>query len=134
MLLAQYGELKPEPKTLLTYMDDETAMTAMAGLFRGKCASCHLSDASGSVGPNLTDDSWINVKEITDIAKVVSEGTQRGMPAWGDKLTETQIVLVSSYVAQLRRNPLPGKEPEGDVLPMWSLDDFVAGGGEGSAE
>jgi cytochrome c oxidase cbb3-type subunit 3 len=95
-------------------------MTGMAGLFRGKCAQCHLADGSGNVGPNLTDDSWINVRTVTDIPKLLQEGVvTKGMPAWGDQLTETQIVLLSSYVAQLSRNPVAGKEPQGDPIPPW---------------
>lgn len=119
-LLATYGDLSPDRETLLQYMDDQVAMTGMAGLFRGRCAQCHLADGSGSVGPNLTDDSWINVKEITDIPRVVTQGVPtKGMPAWGDRLTETQVVLLSSYVAGLRRHAVPGKEPQGNPIPPW---------------
>lgn len=119
-LLATYGELEPDEATLLEYMDNDVAMTGMAGLFRGKCAQCHLADGSGNVGPNLTDDTWIHVRVLTDIPTVLDTGVvTKGMPAWGDQLTETQIVLLSSYVAQLRRNPVAGKAPQGDPVPPW---------------
>mgnify|MGYP000249420234 CR=1 FL=1 len=42
-----------------------------------------------------------------------------GLPAWQDRLTQTQIVLLSSYVAQMSRNPIPGKEPQGEPIPPW---------------
>jgi cytochrome c oxidase cbb3-type subunit 3 len=120
-LMATYGDLQPDEPTLLTYMDDDLAMVGMAGLFKGKCAQCHLADGSGSVGPNLTDDSWINVKQITDIPRILSNGLPiKGMPAWQDRLTQTQIVLLSSYVAQLSRNPIPGKEAQGEPVPVWT--------------
>jgi cytochrome c oxidase cbb3-type subunit 3 len=119
-LLATYGDLQPDESTLVQYMHDDVAMTGMAGLFKGKCAQCHLADGSGSVGPNLTDDRWIHVKQITDIADILTEGKAgKGMPAWGDRLTQTQIVLLSSYVAQLSAKPVPGKEPQGDPIAPW---------------
>ncbi len=121
MLMAQYGELEPTRATILEYKENETAMIGMAGLFKGRCAQCHLADGSGNVGPNLTDDHWKNVEKVTDIPDIIRNGlVSLGMPAWGDRLTETQIVLLSSYVAGLRENPVAGKAPEGDALPAWS--------------
>lgn len=119
-LLATYGELTPDRATILSYMDDETAMTGMSSLFRGRCAQCHLADGSGNVGPNLTDDSWKNVTRVTDIPGVIRDGRPvQGMPAWGGRLTETEIILLSSFVARLRDQPIPGKQAEGDNLPPW---------------
>lgn len=120
MLIATYGDLEPDVPTLVRYMEDDVAMTGMASLFKGKCAQCHLADGSGSVGPNLTDDHWINVDGIGDIPRILREGvTGKGMPAWGEQLTETQIVLLSSYVARLRSEPLEGKQPQGEAIPPW---------------
>ena len=119
-LMTTYGDLQPDEPTLLQFMDDELAMVGMSSLFKGKCASCHLADGSGSVGPNLTDDHYLNVKQVTDIADIVSNGlVTKGMPAWKDKLTETQVVLLSSYVAQMRRQPIPGKPAQGETIPPW---------------
>ncbi len=119
-LMTTYGELQSDESTILQYMGDDVAMTGMAGLFKGKCASCHLADGSGSVGPNLTDDRWINVKQVTDISGILKEGVvTKGMPAWKDKLTETQIVLLSSYVARLRDQPVDGKPAQGDPIAPW---------------
>ncbi|UCF67697.1 MAG: c-type cytochrome [Acidobacteriota bacterium] len=134
-LMATYGELKPDTATIVQYMDNEIAMKGMESLFKGKCAQCHVADGSGNVGPNLTDDYWLNVEQIIDIAEVLNNGrVAKGMPAWKDKLTETQIVLLSSYVARLRREPLPGKEPQGDRIQPWPqsaepppADDLAAG-------
>ena len=83
-LLATYGDLSVDEPTILRMMEDENAMLAMKGLFKGKCSQCHLADGSGSVGPNLTDDHWKNVKGVVDIAEVIRTGiTTKGMPAWG---------------------------------------------------
>ncbi|MHC5115114.1 MAG: cbb3-type cytochrome c oxidase N-terminal domain-containing protein [Planctomycetota bacterium] len=119
-LLETYGELEPDEATMLRFMDDDIAMTGMASLFKSKCAQCHLADGSGNVGPNLTDDHGINIKTMTDIYTTISDGViAKGMPEWKGKLTDTEIVLLSAYVARLRRNPLPGKAPQGDPIAPW---------------
>ncbi|MFG0316372.1 MAG: cbb3-type cytochrome c oxidase N-terminal domain-containing protein [Planctomycetota bacterium JB042] len=121
MLLATYGELEPDRETLAKYMTDPVAMAGMKSLFKSKCTQCHRADGSGMVGPNLTDDSWLHVKEMPDIFTVLDQGVEaKGMPAWGPQLSKTQIVLMSAYVASLRETPKPGKEPQGEVIPPWS--------------
>ncbi|UCD75939.1 MAG: c-type cytochrome [Phycisphaerales bacterium] len=120
-LLAIYGDLQPDAPTILDLRSDQAAMAGMAGLFKGKCAQCHVADGSGDVGPNLTDDYWINVRDVTDIATVLTQGVvAKGMPAWDRQLTQTQIVLLSAYVAQLRDNPVAGgKAPQGEFVEPW---------------
>ena len=126
-LIVQFGDLEPDHATILSYMDDDTAMAAMSQLFKGKCAPCHLASGAGNVGPNLTDNRWINVQRLPDIAKILNNGVvTKGMPGWSEQLTETQIVLLSSYVARLASSPVPGKPPEGDyVVDSWeaAVDD-----------
>jgi cytochrome c oxidase cbb3-type subunit 3 len=122
-IIATFGELAPDEQTIVAYMDRPEAMAAMASLFKGKCAQCHMADGSGSVGPNLTDNRWINVTQAADIATVIAQGGRpgKGMTAWEGQISETQIVLLSSYVAQLGRNPVDGKpaEPDSRVVDPW---------------
>jgi cytochrome c oxidase cbb3-type subunit 3 len=122
-LVETYGDLEATPETIASFMHDPVAMSGMASQFRGKCAQCHLEDGSGQVGPNLTDDAWLHVSDLTDIVKVLQEGVpQKGMPAWGDQFTDTQLVLMAAYVASLREAPKDGKEPQGSVIPPWEAD------------
>jgi cytochrome c oxidase cbb3-type subunit 3 len=122
-LIAAFGDLEPDETTIVSYMDDSAAMAAMSGLFKGKCAQCHMADGSGNVGPNLTDNRWINITTAADIATVLRTGGRigKGMPAWEGQLSQTQIVLLSSYVAQLGRTLVNGKapEPESKVVDPW---------------
>lgn len=133
-LIEKFGELEPTADTITSMMEQEAAMAAMDSLFKGRCAACHQANGSGSTGPNLTDDHYINVKEITDIATVLQDGViERGMPAWGEQLTQTQIVLLSAYVANLRGRNLDGKAPQGNVIDPWPAppaDDGEEGEGE----
>lgn len=120
-LMATYGDLQPDAATIAAYMDDDLAMTGMAGLFKGRCAQCHRADGSGDVGANLTDDCWQNVRTLEDIATVISEGVViKGMPGWADKLSTTEIVLLSAYVARMRRSPVAGGKPcYGTEIAPW---------------
>lgn len=118
---SEIGELKPDEPTLLKYMHEEKWLKVGRVVFATNCQSCHGADASGLVGPNLTDDAYKNINKITDICRVVSEGAAAGaMPAWKTRLHINELVLVSAYVASLRGQNLPGpRGPEGNVIPPW---------------
>jgi cytochrome c oxidase cbb3-type subunit 3 len=119
-LVETYGDLEATPETIASFMHDPVAMAGMASQFRSKCAQCHLDDGSGQVGPNLTDDAWLHVVELTDIVRVLQDGVPaKGMPAWADQFTDTQTVLMAAYVASLRMEPKAGKAPQGEVIPSW---------------
>lgn len=115
------GDLKPDQPTLLKFMYNEEWKLFGASVFKANCVSCHGPDAAGQIGPNLTDDYWKNVKELTDIPQVISGGAAAGaMPSWKTRLHPNEIVLVAAYVASLRGKNLPGpRGQEGDKIPAW---------------
>lgn len=120
---AEIGKLQPDRATILKYMNDPKWRTVGQVVFKTNCVSCHGAEATGKVGPNLTDDYWKNVRKVEDIPKVIAEGAANGaMPAWKNRLShQNLIVLAAAYVASLREHPLPGKvpEPEAVKLPPW---------------
>ncbi len=119
-LFAVLGTLSPDEPTMFRMMADERWMNFGGSVFAANCAVCHGSTGSGITGPNLTDDSWINVEKMTDIFRVITEGVgAKGMPAWGNRLTENERILVASFVANMRSHPQPGKPPEGKPIPPW---------------
>jgi cytochrome c oxidase cbb3-type subunit 3 len=79
----------------------------------GGCYYCHTRAGSGmkSQGAaNLTDKIWtivdVNAAEGVDAKKVlvkqvVTEGVKRDMPHWSDRLSATQIKLLTVYVHEL---------------------------------
>ena len=122
----ELGTLQPDEATIVRYYADEQEayagkwMPYAASLYRANCVSCHASRGEGSVGPNLTDDAFINIKSITDIYTTLQNGvTVRGMPAWGNRFHPNELVLLSSYVASLRGQNIPGKAAEGQPIPPW---------------
>jgi len=81
------------------------------------CAACHRPDGGGLVGPNLTDEFWINGGGVKNIFKTVTYGVpSKGMISWKGQLTPKQIQQLSSYILTLKgSNPVVPKEPQGDV-------------------
>ena len=120
---AEIGELKADQATLLEYMQKPDWLAVGTAVFQAQCKSCHADDGSGKVGPNLTDDYYKNVKQLTDLTKVIENGAANGsMPAWRNRLHPNEIVLVAAYVANLRGKNLPGpRGQEGEKIPAWPV-------------
>ena len=118
------GDVKPDAATLIRLAGDEKWSKVGASLFLANCTSCHGQDGSGMAAPNLTDDYYIHVKKVEDIADVIANGRKNGaMPAWGNRLQPVEQVLVASYVASLRGRNLKsigGRPAEGEQIPAWS--------------
>jgi cytochrome c oxidase cbb3-type subunit III len=120
-LVEDFGVLEPTEATIAEQMHNDIAISSMGSLFKGKCAQCHAADGSGGVGPNLTDDAYLNIKTLPDIARILNKGVvEKGMPAWEEQFSETQIVLMAAYVAHLRStDPGQGKDPQGETIDAW---------------
>ncbi len=83
------------------------------GVFSSNCAVCHGQDAKGQVimgSANLTDSIWTiaNVPAATSlegkkaaISNVIRNGKSRQMPAWNNRLTDTEIKILTFYVHEL---------------------------------
>jgi len=115
------GDLKPDEPTLVKYMANAEWKGVGAAVFKTNCVSCHGAEAAGQIGPNLTDEYWKNVKQITDIPQIILNGAAAGaMPAWKTRLHPNEVVLVAAYVASLRGKNLPGpRGPEGERIAPW---------------
>ena len=104
-------------------IDDLKLLTDASDLKRGKavfnlnCASCHLADGGGSIGPNLTDEYWILGGGIKNVFNTVYNGGRngKGMIAWNKTLKAEDIAKVSSYVISLQgTTPAKAKAPKGE--------------------
>lgn len=118
----EIGELEPDAATIMQYASEDQWVALGRGVYMGNCTSCHGTDGAGSASaPNLTDEHYLYVTNVEDIADVIINGRGDGkMPAWGQRLHPNEIVLVSSYIATLRGQKVAGKGPEGEVPPPWS--------------
>lgn len=82
----------------------ELSEAARAGqeVFKTNCVGCHGETATGGVGPNLTDTTWIHGGKIEDITKVINEGVpDKGMLTWGPILGQEKVAQVAAYVHEL---------------------------------
>jgi cytochrome c oxidase cbb3-type subunit 3 len=81
---------------------DAAAFEAGKAIFTANCAGCHGAEATGGVGPNLTDATWIHGGALADITKTISEGVPaKGMITWGPILGPDKVAQVASYVHNL---------------------------------
>ncbi|MCB9883852.1 MAG: c-type cytochrome [Planctomycetes bacterium] len=110
------AELAKNPVTdeLLLKLAKEPAVVAEgAKIFKdpGKCALCHKPDASGLVGPNLTDAYWIYGNKPMDIYTTIRDGRPGGMLAHKDQ-GPLFIQRATAYVLSIMNTNVPGKPPE----------------------
>ena len=89
------------------------AVSSGAAVFRTWCAQCHGSGAGGvqaSGYPNLLDDDWLWGGDIEAIHQTITYGIRNeefddarysAMPAFGDILSEDEIVQVVNFVQTL---------------------------------
>jgi cytochrome c oxidase cbb3-type subunit III len=109
------GGLTNESLELMTTIS-ERVETGRA-LYAQYCTVCHLEKGQGTVGPNLTDQYWVNGGMPLDIHRTVTEGVpQKGMAAWGRQLGPRRVDAVVAYILTLRNTNIPGKAPEGTLF------------------
>lgn len=109
-----------------------TVLTEASDLAKGKsifdlnCAACHRKDGGGEIGPNLTDEYWINGGGISNIFSVIKYGRpQKGMISWQAQLKPLEMQQVSSYIVSMQgSNPDNPKEPQGEI---WIDENAPAG-------
>ncbi|MEY4288118.1 MAG: hypothetical protein RLZZ30_206 [Bacteroidota bacterium] len=102
-------------ETNATIMTSPSDLAAGKVTFGEKCVTCHKSDGSGDVGPNLTDKNWIYGFDIKDVFATIKLGRPNGMPSHDALLNPIQIQQVASYVLSLKE-VANGKPAQGDMI------------------
>lgn len=107
------GRYAPESPRAQTVADGPAPRVARhpgAGLYRSLCVECHAADGSGTPGksPTLAGNPAVLSPDVTSLVRTVLQGgaapdTRHGpeprkMPAFADKLTDTEIARVLSFV------------------------------------
>jgi cytochrome c oxidase cbb3-type subunit 3 len=101
----------------LVYEAKEEIIIAGKKVYDTNCASCHMPQGQGSIGPNLTDEYWIHGGGTKNIYATVKNGVQeKGMIPWGPVLSPEQIRDVTFYIISIQgSNPPNPKAPQGTV-------------------
>jgi cytochrome c oxidase cbb3-type subunit III len=103
-------EVTADKVTLLT---DAESLAKGKEIYTNACAACHKPDGGGVVGPNLTDEFWINGGGIKNVFKLIAEGSKNNptMVAWGKTLGTQDVQKVASYVLSLQGTKPTGAKP-----------------------
>jgi len=114
LLATKYAKINENTVAALT---DATQLSTGKELYLGKCASCHLNDGGGNVGPNLTDKNWLHGCDMKSVFKTITYGVPaKGMISWQTQLNPLQIQQVASYILTLKgTTPAKAKEPQGEI-------------------
>jgi cytochrome c oxidase cbb3-type subunit 3 len=100
-------------------MNMDEMIAAGATLYAEKgCIACHGMKGEGNqIGPNLTDNFWLNGCSTDDLIKIITEGKpEKGMTPYKTMMSENQIKNVSTYIlhALVGSNPDNGKAAQGE--------------------
>ncbi len=103
-----------------TWMSNNDGVKLGAAVYTENCLSCHAEGGGGDIGPNLTDNRWINATGRTPEAlyPVINKGVEEnGMPAWGEVLSKEDMYAAMAYVISLKgTTPPKAKEPQGENI------------------
>jgi len=87
---------------------DGDAMAAGGALFKQYCVACHGADGAGNPllgAPALNDSSWSYGGERADVIQSIANGRNGVMPAFGERLDETQVRLLAAWLQAGARPP-----------------------------
>jgi cytochrome c oxidase cbb3-type subunit 3 len=111
-------------------LSDKESLTAGKETFTKLCVTCHGNEGQGNVGPNLTDEFWINGGGVHNIFHTITEGVPaKGMISWKSQLSPKQIQQVASFILTFQgTKPQGAKEPQGDrwIEPTTTVTDTLA--------
>ena len=117
---AELRELPEGEEKLVAIMAEQPWLDQGAAIFQASCTLCHGEQGEGLVGPNLTDEYFLNSDSLIGMYDLIINGSENGaMPKRGGApLKDEEVALVTAYVANLRGQNLEGpRGPEGVEIP-----------------
>lgn len=86
------------------YRGDAQAIAEGRQLYDRWCASCHMPDGSGRLGPSLVDDTWRYERAHTPVGQfeIIHAGATGAMQPFGDRLSPDEILKIIAYTDHLR--------------------------------
>ena len=81
--------------------DNVRTLAAGRAVFTAQCASCHGANGQGDASrgiPNLADRVWIHGGDPQQVYDSIDQGRQGQMPAWGQRLSQTDIRILTLYL------------------------------------
>ncbi|AYO56779.1 cytochrome C [Chryseobacterium sp. 6424] len=122
--IAEYLKNTPPP-TIENAVYSPDNIAAGEEVFKTNCVSCHGDGGKGGIGPNLTDNAWINQPEKTlfkNVFHMVENGSQNNptMQAFGKNnvLSGFDIQNVAAYVYHINQEQPPVTPANGGAAPQ----------------
>ena len=107
-LAAQNSGAELTDEQLWNMSKDLKITAAGKSTFLTTCASCHLEDMSGKIGPNLKDTAWIHGGLPRQVFQTINKGIpEKGMPTWGPVLGRAKVAEVTAYVMSYHTQGAP---------------------------
>ena len=89
------------------YEGDKNAIKTGGQLFIAyNRLDCHGAEGSGAMGPSLQDGRWHFGGTPMEVFESIYQGRPDGMPAWGGRISNDQIWMLTSYVRSLASKDL----------------------------
>jgi cytochrome c oxidase cbb3-type subunit 3 len=99
----QPGPDRPLARPINPYAGNRAVLAEGRQLFNWyNCSGCHGDHGGGGMGPSLRDSTWYYGGDDASIFASITEGRQKGMPAWGTKLPADQIWKIVTYIKSMR--------------------------------
>jgi nitric oxide reductase subunit C len=89
--------LTPSPAPSASPTATSTPIVNAVQLYSANCAVCHGANREGGIGPPLTK-SALTDSTIDQVKKIISSGTERGMPGFSNLLNTIQINSLAEYI------------------------------------
>ncbi len=102
------GAAPDDVKPPIDLDDPEAAKLGMQYFNQFNCAGCHAPNGAGGMGPSLSNRSFIYGREPANIFLTIQQGRPKGMPAWGELLTDDVIWRIVAYVRNISKAPETG--------------------------
>lgn len=81
---------------------DKNAISTGGKLFVAyNCIDCHGADGSGAMGPAFSDSRWHFGGTPGEVFESIYQGRPDGMPAWGGRIANDEIWMLTAYVRSL---------------------------------
>ncbi|QQV02893.1 MULTISPECIES: cytochrome c [Chryseobacterium] len=94
-------------------------------LFKTNCVTCHGDNGKGGIGPNLTDNNWINIKEKSLFKNVfwMLENGSPNNPTMRPFIKEGTITgrdaeKIASYIYHINQEKSPVTQAQGGAAPQ----------------
>ena len=97
------GSAVRPPALANPYAGNRTVLADGRRLFNWyNCSGCHGDHGGGGMGPSLRDSLWYYGGDAASLYGSITQGRDKGMPAWGSKVPPDQVWRIVTYIQSMR--------------------------------